>query len=67
MRDSGWVALSPRFTVPGVLPPRPPLCGHATQTGEGWTADCDERAIFIRTDDDGRPEYACGSHAREAS
>ena len=60
-----WVALKPSYMVPSILPPRPPLCGHAyySRAISGWVGDCDDRALFIRTNDEGRAEYACASHA----
>ena len=58
-----WTALLPSYTVPHILPARPPLCGHVRRTQNGWDTDCDDRAAFIRTDGDGRSEYACPRHA----
>ena len=61
---NGWTALNPSFTVPNILPPQPPLCCYARKYAVGWVGECDARALFIRTDEDGRREYACGEHAR---
>ena len=60
--DMEWIALLPSYTVPNILPRRKPLCGHTRRTPFGWDTDCDMPALFIRTDEDGRAEYACAEH-----
>lgn len=62
---AAWTRLPEGYTLPGITPPLPPLCGHFADTPAGGSLDCPTRAT--QSIDVGRyvPAYACDRHATD--